>query len=259
MVSDPDARWGVKRSSRAKEGGPEYDFGYMLHVTSDAVHGIPLGFTVTPANVNDSPGLSALVQKVLDDYSWVKPRTLTAGKGYDSETNHRSLFDRGIIPVIHVRKPMEHDGLYDGVYNAEGKPVCLGNVPMHYVRTDPDTGLHLFRCPAGGCLLKQSGTKAITHCTPRYGRTGGQSTCLEVLPRFTPQWKRLYRLRMSIERIFSSVKHSIGLEGHCVGGLRKIKLLATHVGADLPGYGPGAADGQGRWADAEDVGEARVD
>ena len=32
---------------------------------------------------------------------------------------------------------------------------------------------------------------------------------------------------MSIERVFRSLKHSRGLEGHCVMGMRKIKLLAT--------------------------------
>ena len=39
--------------------------------------------------------------------------------------------------------------------------------------------------------------------------------------------KRLYSQRMSIERIFRSLKHSRGLEGHCVMGLKKIKLLTT--------------------------------
>ena len=32
---------------------------------------------------------------------------------------------------------------------------------------------------------------------------------------------------MSIERIYRSLKHSRGLEGHCVRGLRKITLHAT--------------------------------
>ena len=31
---------------------------------------------------------------------------------------------------------------------------------------------------------------------------------------------------MSIERIFRSLKHSRGLEGHCVMGMKKVKLLA---------------------------------
>ena len=34
-------------------------------------------------------------------------------------------------------------------------------------------------------------------------------------------------MRMSIERIFRSLKHSRSLEGHCARGLRKILLQAT--------------------------------
>ena len=54
VVSDPDARWGVKHSSRAKDGDTEWGFGYKMHLVSDATHGVPLAFTITPANENDS-------------------------------------------------------------------------------------------------------------------------------------------------------------------------------------------------------------
>ena len=124
--TDPDARWGVKHSSKAKDGDTEWGFGYKMHLISDATHGIPLAFTVTPANENDSPILPELVQKVLDDYSWAKPRCLLADRGYDSEANHRDLFDRNIIPVIHIRKPTASDGLYDGIYDAEADPSAWG-------------------------------------------------------------------------------------------------------------------------------------
>ena len=228
VVSDPDARWGVKHSSKAKDGDTEWGFGYKMHLISDATHGIPLGFTVTPANESDSPILPELVQKVLDDYSWAKPKCLLADRGYDSEANHRDLFDRNIIPVIHIRKPTASDGLYDGIYDAGGRPVCLGNVPMDYVRTDPDTGHHLFRCPVGGCPLKQSGTKAITHCdTEIWESPESNLRVLGPLPRFLPAWRRLYSQRMSIERTFRSLKHSRGLEGHMVRGMKKISLHAT--------------------------------
>ena len=64
----------------------------------------------------------------------------------------------------------------------------------------------------------------------RYGVVGGlrgKPAGSGPLPPFTDRWKWLYKLRMSIERIFRSLKHSRGLEGHCVRGLKKIKLLAA--------------------------------
>ena len=228
VVSDPDARWGLKHSAKAKEGKEVYGFGYKMHLISDATHGVPLTFTITPANENDSTHLAAALRKTLAAHPWMEPGCLLADRGYDSLANHQFLVGLGIIPVIHIRKPTAHDGLYDGIYTAEGKPTCMGQQPMEYVRTDPETGAHLFRCQAGGCRLKMEGAKAVLHCDSEvWEAPDANLRVLGPLPRFTDAWNRFYRLRMSIERVFRSLKHSRGLEGHCVRGLRKITLQAT--------------------------------
>ena len=227
-VSDLDARWGLKNSAKAKDGKKEWAFGYKMHLVSDATHGVPLSFTITPANENDSTQLPGLVNKALGNYPWIEPGAFLADRGYDSLANHKFLFDLGIIPVIHIRKPTADDGLYDGIYSKEGKPVCIGQASMEYVRTDSETGAHLFRCRGEGCPLITLGTRATAHCDSEVWE--GPEANLRVLgplPRFTAAWKRLYRQRMSIERVFRSLKHSRGLERHCVMGMRKIKLLAT--------------------------------
>ena len=83
--------------------------------------------------------------------------------------------------------------------------------------------MRLLLCRAGplGCI---PGRLAATRCIQR---PEANLRVLGPLPRFTAAWKRLYRQRMSIERVFRSLKHSRGLERHCVMGMRKIKLLAT--------------------------------
>ena len=228
VVSDPDARWGLKHSARTKEGKKEWCFGYKMHLISDATHGVPLAFTITPANENDSTQLPAVLRKTLAAYPWLEPGCLLADRGYDSLPNHRLLTGLGIIPVIHIRKPTAKDGLYDGIYTESGAPACMGGEAMEYVRTDPATGAHLFRCQAGGCPLKTEGAKAVRHCDSEVWEAAEANLrVLGPLPRFTDAWKRLYRQRMSIERIYRSLKHSRGLEGHCVRGLRKISLHAT--------------------------------
>ena len=199
VVSDSDARWGLKHS--AKDGKQEWGFGYKMHLISDATHGVPLAFTITPANVSDSTQLSAALRKTLAVYPWLEPGCLLADRGYDSLANHQFLVRLGITPVIHIRKPTAQDGLYDGIYTAEGKPTCTGQQPMEYVRTDPETGAHLFRCQAGGCPLKTEGTKAVIHCDSEvWEDPDANLRVLGPLPRFTEAWRRLYRLRMSIER-----------------------------------------------------------
>ena len=69
-VSDPEAKWGVKHSARAKDSATEYFFGYKVHAVADVKHRIPLAQIVTSGNRNDSP----LLPK-----SWRKPRPSILG------------------------------------------------------------------------------------------------------------------------------------------------------------------------------------
>ena len=226
VVRDPDAAWGVRHSARAKKDGTDFFFGYKLHVLADANHGLPLSYTLTPGNRNDSPELPGVVRKAQGQYPWMRMACLLADRGYDSQANHKFLVGKRITPVIHIRKPTAHDGLWDGVYDAEGRPTCLGQVPMTYVRTDPETGHHLFRCPAGGCGLKGQGL--VPNCRAEVWENPADNwRVIGKLPRHTAEWKRLYRKRVSIERGFSSLKHSRGLEGHRVRGRERMELLAA--------------------------------
>ena len=234
-LSDQQAKWGVKHSTRAKkdgEGGSkvkkdktEYFFGYKLHTLADARYGIPLGFAFTPGNESDSRWLPEVVREVCGRQPWLKPKYLIADRGYDSNENHQFVYQQGINSIIHIRVSTEKKPLYD---NTTGAPTCLGGKPMEYVGTDPDNGSHLFRCPAGGCELKQRGTKAVLHCQD--GASEEPEKNLRVLgtvARQSNEWKSLYRLRWSIERLFSSLKRSRGLESHSYWDRDNIYLHAT--------------------------------
>ena len=161
-ISDPEARWGVKHSAKAQEGGTEYFFGYKSHAVADAVYGIPLAQVVTAGNRNDSPVLPEVMEKARSLHSWWSPRVALADRGYDSNDNHNWLDARGVVPIIHIRRPANAK-LYDGIYTSKGVPTCLGGVPMEYTRTDPATGHHLYKCPTGGCHLK-GWHRGTLHC-----------------------------------------------------------------------------------------------
>ena len=225
-LSDPDAKWGLKNSAKTKDGKKEWGWGYKMHLLSDASHGVPLDFIITPANESDSPMLPLVLEKARETYPWLRPKYLLGDKGYDSLSNHECLVKQGITPVIHLRKPREGE-LHDGIYTETGAPTCMGTV-MEYVRTSPETGHHLFRCPPGGCALRAKSNGAIQYCDSGVWENPADNLrVIGVLPRSSRLWKRLYRQRMSIERVFRSLKHSRGLEGHCMRGMRKIKLQAT--------------------------------
>ena len=105
IISDPEARWGVKHSAKAKAGGTEFFFGYKSHAVADAVYGIPLAQVVTAGNRGDSPMLPQVMEKTGALYDWWKPKIAIGDRGYDSNANHNWLDERRIIPIIHIREP----------------------------------------------------------------------------------------------------------------------------------------------------------
>ena len=59
-----------------------------------------------------------------------------------------------IAPIIAATTaPKTGKRLYEGLYNKNGIPICIGGQVMDYMGTEED-GSHRFRCPAGGCHLK---------------------------------------------------------------------------------------------------------
>ena len=228
VISDPEARWGVKNKSKAKEGGTEWFFGYKLHLLADANYGIPLVYQITPGNKSDSPTLPPLLRQARGTFGWLSPGFVLADRGYDSSENHHAVLEQDVIPIIHIRKPTADDGLREGVYTEKGAPTCMSKKAMEYVRTDPETGHHLFRCPAEGCPLKAKNSGAVLYCDSEVWEDPMENLrVVGVVWRGSDEWSKHYKKRMSIERIFRSLKHSRGLEGHMVRGMAKIRLLGS--------------------------------
>ena len=127
--------------------------------------------------------------------------------------------------TIAVRRPREDDknkrrheveiegpnGEYIQEVNADGYPVCAGNRLMKYVRTDSERG-HLFRCATGGCQLNLGETLFPLYCEGKIWvkPEGKMLRIVGKIPRFSKQWKLLYKLRPAIERYFSSAKRVNG-------------------------------------------------
>ena len=142
--TDLDAAWGFRTDKRSKEGKSAF-FGYKMHTIVDAYYGTPLFFKILPANESDMNQLRPLVEEVLRRYPWLSPKYLLGDKGYDSLEHFVWLRSIGIIPIIAVRRPpkVEFNGrerrLYDGTYTEGGFPLCLGNVPIQFIGSDPGT------------------------------------------------------------------------------------------------------------------------
>ena len=224
-LSDPEASWTAKNSPRAKEGGKEWHHGYKVHMVADANYGVPLAHLVTTAKRNDSPELPAVITRAKALYPWFEPSAVIADRGYDSTANHEHLHGKGIVPVIHIRRSKAHDGLHEGIYTKQGVPTCLGNIPMEYVRSDPEKG-HLYRCK--GCHLAGTMRGGVIHCDTEVWEDPAKNIRLfGVVRRGSQEWNDLYTKRQAVERVFKSMKESRRLERHCVRGLRQITLHAV--------------------------------
>lgn len=219
--TDPEARWGHKSSHKTKNGTQvEWVFGYKVHLICDATYGIPLSYIVLPANESDFPQLPKLVDLVKREHPWLDIESVVADKGYDGLTNYQYLDDQGIDPIILMRDTYKHGDLYD----AKGRPVCLGNRPMEFVQTDDD-GNHHFRCNPEGCEFQKQLFHA-QYCKDEIAETpdGELLRTLGRVARASPEFKAEYRRRQTIERLFGSAKRSRLLDQHQYRGEAKIQL-----------------------------------
>ena len=221
--SDPEAGWTAKNSPRAMKDGKEWHWGYKYHLVADVNHDIPLGGYATAAHHNDNPTLPHLIEHAKRMLPWFKPKVVIGDKGYDAASNHLYLVNKGIIPVLHIRKP-SNASWYDGVYTEDGVPTCIGQVPMSYIKTDPKTGKRLYRCT--GCHL--ASRKGAHYCKDEVWEDPTKNLRLfGVIRRQSTEWKAYYRKRQGIERVFKSMKESRRLDSHCHRGLGRVHLHIT--------------------------------
>ena len=123
--------------------------------------------------------------------------------------------------------------LYDGIYDKDGRPTCFGGQSMEYVETDPEQG-HLFRCPADGCHLK--GKVHFTgYCNDQHYEQpeGKLLRIVGLLPRCSEAWKVEYKKRPTVERYFSSDKHSLLMDQHRYFNIFQMSL---HVAMSMLTY-----------------------
>lgn len=229
--SDPDASWGVKTKDSSEESGKRKEkelyrwFGYKLHLIVDATYELPVAFTLTPANHNDTTQMKPLLKKAALDKPGHKAEAIIADKGYDSKDNCLAILkEYQAIPIIPlVEKPGWES---PDICNAKGTPTCGCGLPMKFWGRD---GNYLkYRCPD---VLGIAKCKSRFKCTAsKYGYVlklpvmKDDSRRHVPVPHETKKWARLYRLRTAVERVNSRVKDLLGLRQITVRGIAKVTV-----------------------------------
>ena len=114
----------------------EWEWGHRLQIAVDANYDLPLWIKLSREN-NDSPQLIPLLEDMEGNVGDLGVETALADRGYDSSDNCDYLYERGIEPIIHKRKPKKDKKtgfrLHRGGYNTNGAPTCDCGVAMDFI------------------------------------------------------------------------------------------------------------------------------
>jgi hypothetical protein len=98
--SDPDASWGHRSAVSTRKGGGFY--GYKLHLAVCARTGLPLAWQVWTARNHESNFVAPLLDKL--DARGFQADTCAMDKGYDYQHIFKQTRERGVVPVVAIKK-----------------------------------------------------------------------------------------------------------------------------------------------------------
>jgi hypothetical protein len=108
--SDPDASWGHRSAVSTRKGGGFY--GYKLHLAVCTRTGLPVAWLVETARRNESLYVAPLLDAI--HARGFRPETCAMDKGYDNNRVMNETRERGVVPVVCLRK---------------GRPIPLTAIP----------------------------------------------------------------------------------------------------------------------------------
>ena len=175
--SDPDASWGHRSAVLTRKGGGFY--GYRLHMAVCSKTDTPLAWSLETARDHETLSVAPLLDKL--HALGIDPETAALDKGYDNNRVYGDCTDRGISPVVPLRKTPD-------VQKGKDKPPRCEHGEWRFAGADRKRGATKRRCPTGECKPASVWIKA--------------DRLHPLIPRETLRWKGLYRRRASVERQF---------------------------------------------------------
>jgi hypothetical protein len=199
--SDPDASWGHRSAVSTRKGGGYY--GYKVHAAVCASTGLPLAWTVETARTAET----SIALDLLDAARarGFNVETCAMDKGYDTNPIHDGCMDRGIAPIVALRKTSR-------VVRGEHKPPTCEHGEWTFAGADRKRRATKWRCPTGECKPASTWVKA--------------DRLHPLVPRESARSRKLYRGRGAVEREFGRLKHEWALLPLRVRGVERVRLHA---------------------------------
>lgn len=269
-TSDPDADWGKHETKGVDSNGRQWTkvkiwFGYRLHVIADTKYEIPVAFNLTRASASEIRELERMTESLFTEDPEIEGRCryLSADRGLDSGEFKKKLWEQHQVrPVIDNRElwRQEKEGqsyvegqkvmrplgsVHDNIFYTERAeilcrcPVRGEERKMVFSGFEKDRGSLKYRCPDAvynfGCEGWEKCHGDAGCATNGYGRVvrvplKKNHRIFTPTPRSSVTWKREYRRRSSLERIYSGMDNSFGFEKHYIRGKAK---MTARVGLAL--------------------------
>ena len=199
--SDPDATWGHRSAVSTRAAGSFY--GYKLHQVVCAETGLPLAWRVETAKASESTFAMPLLDAV--KARGFRPEVAIMDMGYDHEAIYADCEQRDCHPIIPLRET-------PAVKAGKHRPPVCEHGEWTFAGAETKRRAAKWRCPSGEC---SPASKWI-----------GASRLHTLIPRGTARWKKLYRLRGSVERENGRLKHEWALLPLRVRHLERVQLHA---------------------------------
>jgi transposase, IS5 family len=199
--SDPDASW-AHRSAISTRGAGSF-YGYRIHMAVCSKSDLPLAWRVETARDHETLSAAPLLDKL--HTLGIDPETAALDKGYDNNRVYADCSERGIAPVIPLRKTPD-------VKKGKDKPPTCSHGTWRFAGADYRRGATKWRCPSGQCQPSSKWVK-IDRLHPS-------------IPRESLRWRKLYRGRAAVERAFGRLKNESGLTPLRVRRIERVRLHA---------------------------------
>lgn len=199
--SDPDASWGHRSSVSTRRGGGYY--GFKVHAAVCTNTGLPMAWRVESARVAETSIALDLIDAARSRGFAV--RTCAMDKGYDTNPIHDGCMDRGVVPIVALRRTAR-------VVRGEHRPPCCEHGEWTFAGADYRRRATKWRCPTGECKPASTWIKA--------------DRLHPLVPRDSARSRKLYRGRGAVEREFGRLKHEWALLPLRVRGVERVRLHA---------------------------------
>ena len=230
-------------------------FGYRVHLIADTRYEIPVACRVTRASQSEVKQLETMTEELFEETPELakRCRDFSADRGLDSGPVKAKLWDDyGIRPLIEPRELWKEEKQEPGynptqgiarslypdradtiVHTEKGEVGCVcpesgRQRPMAFQGFEAERGTLKYRCPAAaygyGCAGRESCYRAAGSQAGAFGRivriplATQDRRIFTPTPYGSPSWKRGYRRRPALERIYSRLDNDFGFERHFLRG-----------------------------------------